>query len=80
VDGRRRRAQRLELVRVGRCDGRGVERAEPGQDLPATSEGVLHSILLIQHHPQDDRDRVLVENGVSLRCAGDLEAHDGIFP
>src|SRR4029453_8464145 len=79
VNGRWPTAQRLELVRIGCRDCCRVQRAEPAEHLPAAPEGVLHSVLLIQHHAEHDCERVLVENLVSGRLVGDLEAHCCMF-
>jgi hypothetical protein len=41
---------------------------------------VLDAVLLVELHPDDDGQRVLVKDDVSLWHAGDLKTHDCILP
>src|SRR3954451_21390525 len=80
VDRRRRGAQRLELRRIRRRDRRGIEAAEPVEPLGRPTEGVLHGVLLVEHHADQQRERAVGEHLVCVRVAGDLDGHPLILP
>ena len=64
---RRRGCERYELVRVGSGDGDWVEGPEAIEDSPRASKRMVHRVLLVQHHADGDRERVLVQNRIRFR-------------
>ena len=59
MDGRLLAEDLLQLARVGRRDGRCVERAEPAPELERAGEGLLHRHLLVEDEPDQQRERLL---------------------
>ena len=80
MDRRRHAAERLELVWVRGGDGGRFEGAEAAVDLVPAAERVLHAVLLVEHHPDQQGERVLVEDAVGVRVVRDVEGHEGIVP
>ena len=58
----------------------GSKRAEPVGHLGRAAERVLHRVLLVEHHPRQQRERGLVEDLVGGGVAGDLDGHAAILP
>ena len=77
VDGRRRGAQVGERLRLGGGDRVGRQRAEPVEDLPRPAEGVLHRVLLVEQHPDEQGERVVAQHLVGGLVLGDpdLRSH-----
>ena len=63
----------LEVVDRHRRDGMRVEGAEPLAERRRAAEGPLHRDLLVEQHPDEERERVGDEERVGVGVAGDRE-------
>ena len=79
VHGGRGGAHRGEGLRVGLRDPVDVEAAHPVGDLGGTRERGLHRVLLVQEHADEQGERVVGQELVGGRVAGEPESHDGIL-
>ena len=64
-------------VRVDRRDLARVEAAEPLRQLEGRRERLLHRHLLVEHEPDQQRERALAEEGVGLGVAGEVDRARG---
>jgi hypothetical protein len=69
-----------ELLGVGLGDPADVEPAHARGDLGRSRERRLHRDLLVQEHPDQERERVGVEQAVRVGVAGQPEGHRAIVP
>jgi hypothetical protein len=70
-----RGTQCLERLGVRGGDRRRLEAAEPVEHLGRTAERVLHGVLLVEHHPDEQRERAVVEHRVGPGVTGDVDGH-----
>jgi hypothetical protein len=73
VDRRRHHAHLDERLDVGRGDLRQGEAVHPVGDLARAGEGVLHRVLLVEEHADEQGERVVVEQLVGGRVAGQVQ-------
>jgi len=58
----------------GREPGR-LDRAKPVEHLRRAAERVLHGVLLVEHHPHEQGERVVGQHLVRGGVAGDVDGH-----
>src|SRR6478735_3039673 len=80
VHGRRLGAQRGELLGVRGGDLGRFQPSEPVDDLRGTPERVLHRVLLVEQHAQQQGERRVGEHLVGTFVAGDVDGHRPIMP